>query len=411
MQTAALIRPRVRVIGGVCSGFADHTGFPVSAVRVSALILALCGGAGLLLYGWLWATTPVASTKSRLKSTLTAPNAPAEPSPADESDGQRRTPVTEILLGLALLGAGGAMIASRLGADVPLAFIIPAVIVLAGAGLAWRQLDELRRGRDAASSAPLVRVLGALVLVVLGILLFFVTGDDPNVWTVFAAAAAVLLGVGVVVAPWVVRLSRDLAEERAARVRDVERAEIAAHLHDSVLQTLALIQQKAEPGSDASRLARSQERELREWLFAENVGGPLDLAAELRRSASAIEADFAARVEVITAGSSVAQAPDGLLAAAREAMLNAARHAGGTITVYAESSPTAIEITVVDRGAGFDIDAIPDGRYGVRESIIGRMRRMGGEATIRRGPGSTGTEVRLHFPLPTSSSTDEDTHD
>ncbi|SEB76358.1 Signal transduction histidine kinase [Paramicrobacterium humi] len=411
MQTETLIRPRVRVIGGVCAGFADHTGLPLSAVRVAAFLLALCGGAGVLLYAWLWATTPVGSSESRIKSVLTTPTERDDEDAADIA--RRRAPVTEVLLGIALLAAGSAMIASRLGADVPLAFIIPAVVVLAGVGLAWRQLDEMRRGQDAATSAPIVRVLGALVLMVLGILLFFVTGEEPNVWTVFAAAAAVLLGVGVVIAPWVVRLTRDLADERAARVREVERAEIAAHLHDSVLQTLALIQQKAEPGSDASRLARAQERELREWLFAENAAGPLDLAAELRRAASAIESDYAARVEVVTAGSSIAEAPDGLLAAAREAMLNAAKHAGGTISVYAESSPAAIEITVADRGPGFDPDAIPDGRFGVRESIMGRMARIGGEAQIRRGPGGNGTEVRLRLPLAASAAptAEEDTHD
>ncbi|MCW4459065.1 ATP-binding protein [Microbacterium sp. MPKO10] len=395
MQTAAIVRPRLRVIGGVCAGFAEHTGIAVGVVRVAAAILALCGGAGLLLYVWLWAATPVSEGRTAVKSVLT------QPSTADESADAAgsRAPITEILLGIALLLAGGAMIASRMGVSIPLAFIIPAVVALAGAGLAWRQFDELRRGRDSGRSALVVRALGALVLVVLGILLFFVTGSEPNIWTVFFAASAVLLGVAVVVAPWVIRLARDLAEERAARTRDVERAEVAAHLHDSVLQTLALIQQKAEPGSDASRLARAQERELREWLFAENVGGALDLSAELRRAASALENDFSARIDVITTGSAVPEAPEGLLAAAREAMLNAAQHAGGTVTVYSESSPTGIEISISDRGSGFDLDDIPDGHFGVRESIMGRMSRMGGTATIRRGPGGTGTDVLLRMPL------------
>lgn len=395
MQTATIVRPRLRVIGGVCAGFAEHTGIPVGAVRAVTAILTLCGGAGLLLYAWLWATTPISEGLTPVKNVLTRPNTQDERTDAAGS----RAPVTEILLGIALLLAGAAMIATRLGADIPLAFIVPAVVVVAGAGLAWRQFDELRRGRVAGRSALVVRAMGALVLVVLGILLFFVTDNEPNIWTVFFAASAVLLGVAVVVAPWVLRLARDLADERAARARDIERSEVAAHLHDSVLQTLALIQQKAEPGSDASRLARAQERELREWLFAENVGGPLDLSAELRRAASSLENDFAARIDVITTGVAVPEAPEGLLAAAREAMLNAAQHAGGTVTVYSESSPSSIEISVSDRGPGFDVDAIPDGHFGVRESIVGRMTRLGGSATIRPGPGETGTEVLLRMPF------------
>lgn len=394
MSTSVIVRPRTRVLGGVCAGVAAHTGLSVTAVRTAACLLVIAGGSGPILYAWLWATTPVSSDDAPIKSVLTRPSTTTE-STMDAATS--RAPVTEILLGIALLVAGVAMIASRMGADVPLAFIIPAVVVLAGAGLAWRQFDEMRRGRIAGRSVLIVRAMGALVLVVLGILLFFVTGDEPNVWTVFVAAAAVLLGVGVVVAPWVLRLVRDLADERAARARDVERAEVAAHLHDSVLQTLALIQQKAEPGSEASRLARAQERELREWLFAENTGGPLDLSAELRRAASALENDFSARIDVITAGAAVPEAPEPLLAAAREAMLNAAQHAGGTVTVYAESSPTAIEISIADRGPGFDVEAIPDARFGVKESIIGRMRRIGGTAKIRRGPGGTGTEVLLRI--------------
>jgi signal transduction histidine kinase len=276
---------------------------------------------------------------------------------------------------------------------------VPGVVVVTGTALAWRQFDALRNVRTAGSSALVVRALGALVLVVLGILLFFTTSSRPNVWTVLTAAVAVLVGVAVVVAPWVVRLVRDLAEERAARVRDLERAEFAAHLHDSVLQTLALIQQKAEPGSDAARLARAQERELRSWLFTEQAEPARDLGTQLRDAAVDIEAEYPARIEVIAVGPARSDLPDGLVAAAREAMLNAARHAGGTVSVYAETAGERVELSIRDRGPGFDVDSVPAGRYGVRESIIGRMQRLGGHATIAPGPGRTGTEVRLTLPL------------
>jgi signal transduction histidine kinase len=264
--------------------------------------------------------------------------------------------------------------------------------------LAWRQFADLRAGTSAPSSTLVVRSLGALVLVATGILLFFITGDTPNVWTVVVAAVSVLLGVGLVALPWVVRLARDLGAERAALERAAERAEIAAHLHDSVLQTLALIQQKAGAQSEAARLARAQERELRDWLFDAAPADDRDLASELRRLASVIEEDHAVRFELVAVGASV-PAPDSLLAAGREAMLNAARHAGGDVSIFLEVGPERIELIVTDRGPGMNLDSIPADRLGVRESIIGRLKRAGGTAVIGPGRGGTGTEVRLSLPL------------
>lgn len=464
MQTSLLVRPRLRLVGGVCAGFAEHTGIPVQLVRAATVLLVLCGGSGALLYAWLWATAPDERDVrvARLpKAALTMPDPDVHPDPARPASARpasvqpasarlasvdpasappaaaplqppavsaavsaaRDRPVTEVLLGLALLAAGVALISAQLGADVPVAVLVPAIVVLAGTGLAWRQFADLRgrtagagttrtvgsagsggstnadvSGRRGGSPSGVIRALGALVLVALGILLFFVMGDRPDVWTVVVAAASVLIGVGVVVAPWLIRLSRDLVDERAAHEREAERAEIAAHLHDSVLQTLALIQQKAGPQSEAARLARAQERELRGWLFAGEVQPDVDLAEELRRAAAAIEADFAVRFDVVAAGGAVGNAPEPLVAAAREAMLNAARHAGGTVTVFLETRSDAIELIVSDRGPGLDQAAIPADRFGVRESILGRMRRAGGTAVLTSGPGGVGTEVTLRMP-------------
>ncbi len=450
-----MTRPRLRLVGGVCAGFAEHTGVPLSTVRLVTVLLSFCGGFGALLYAWLWVTIPSADNRAAAdplpKSSLarpsvrssgasreaTAPFYPSSPEtdraarpvdaevigsasgasaiPRADADPARAAPVTEILLGLALLAAGGALVASRLGADIPLAVVVPAIVVLAGTALAWRQFADIRSGASQQSSALLVRILGALVLVAVGILLFFVTGTNPNAWTVILAAASVLLGVVVVTAPWLLRLSSDLADERAARARDAERADIAAHLHDSVLQTLALIQQKAGPHSDVARLARAQERELREWLFTGTRGGgesATDLATALRLIAGEIEEDSAVRFEVVTVGAAVGvrsaaspeanpsgmDAPEALVAAAREAMLNAARHAGGAVSVYLETGARGIELSVTDRGPGFQLDQIPQDRLGVRESILGRMRRAGGNAAVRPGPGGTGTEIWLTVP-------------
>lgn len=448
----------MRVFGGVCAGVAAHLDVPVTVVRVAAVVLTFTGGAGVLLYAWLWATTPIADETALkpLKSVLTAPStgttsrsvtaaddavgARFGPSASDtesptvggatdsaaedaaEPDRRagpsgwsrlpggwdstrsaladaraRKAPITEILLGLALIVAGGALVLSRLGVDVPLDVIIPGIVLVAGIALAWRQFADLREGGSTSSSGTLVRTLGALILVAIGILLFFVTGSQPNVWTVITAAIAVLVGVGLVALPWLVRLIRDLGAERSAREREAQRAEIAAHLHDSVLQTLALIQQKAGAQSEAARLARAQEQDLRAWLFEGSSPDHVDLAGELRTIAAQLERDHAVRFEIVTIGEST-PAPEGLLAAGREAMINAARHAGGDVSVYLEVGTEQLELIVGDRGPGIDLATIPGDRFGVRESILGRMSRIGGTAQIRAGRGGAGTDVVLRLP-------------
>lgn len=411
-----MTRPRPHRLGGVCAGFAEHTGLPLRWVRIGTVLLSLLGGIGVLFYAWLWAFVPSDAAEMEPeapKAALMRPQtAPAEANPGAATPGHapadpgrvpgaRRVPVTEILLGLALLIPGMAIVADRLGASLPLEIIIPAVLVLLGAALAWRYIASAGLGRGTATaSGAVVRTLGALVLVVLGILLFFVTGTRPSVGTVVLAALSVLAGVVIVVAPWLLRLSRELAEQRASAALSLERAEVAAHLHDSVLQTLALIQQKAETGSEAARLARAQERELREWLTTGSRSAPVDLAGSLHSLAAAIEAEYAVTVEVVAIGQTPPNGvPEEILGAAREALLNAARHAGGNISVYLEASPALVRLSITDRGPGFRLSDVPADRYGVRESIIGRLTRIGGRAELRPGPGGTGTEVRLELPV------------
>jgi signal transduction histidine kinase len=431
---------------------AAHLGYSPAVIRVAFCVMAACGGAGILLYAWLWATTPVIGADvpgpdlPSARSILTRPRvgyrsadagngradgagstdrmwaeggADASDEPGSGAAGLggpmpadavlARVPIGAILMGIAFVLAAGAALATILGAEVPYSAVVPAVVVLVGAGLVWQQLGvgrgAGRGGQRARRDALVARTVGGVALVVLGILLFFVTERQPNVWTVFVAATAVLAGVGVVLTPWAVRLVRDLAAERAAREREAERAEVAAHLHDSVLQTLALIQQKAGTGSEVARLARTQEQDLRRWLFADpdlaeahGGGRGEDLEQELRRCAAQCERDHAVRIEVVTTGAPLPDAPEPLLGAAREAMVNASRHAGGTVSVYAEVTPLCIEVSVRDQGPGFDLDQLPREHFGVRESILGRMRRAGGEADIRPGPGGRGTRVVLRMP-------------
>ncbi|MHA3723337.1 ATP-binding protein [Leucobacter sp. HY1910] len=414
MNRPPLVRPRQEsLLAGVCAGLAAHLGVSLTTVRAIMVGLALCGGFGVLLYAWFWVTVPAAASESPppMKRALTPSAAvvagdvaPASPL-SSETTGparpaqraatvRRRWPVAELLLGVSLLIAGLGLVLDRAGVSINLELVLPALAVLVGVGLAWWQIAD--RGHPDRHVLP--RVLGALTLVAVGVLMFFVTARQPSAWTVIAAALAVLTGVALALAPWALRLNRELIAERAANAREAERADIAAHLHDSVLQTLALIQQRSAPSSEVARLARRQERELREWLFRGADGGtaaPRESAeTELRTHAAALEATFAAQFEVITVGETVI-APEPLIAAAREAMLNAARHAGGSVTVYLETTRERISIDVTDRGPGVDVGALPEGRMGVRESILGRIERASGTASIRPGPGGAGTTVRL----------------
>jgi signal transduction histidine kinase len=203
--------------------------------------------------------------------------------------------------------------------------------------------------------------------------------------------------LGVIFAPWIVRLVRSLASERAQRIRSQERAEMAAHLHDSVLQTLAMVQRRAGEPQDVAALARRQERELRAWLAGRpSPGQAAGLAPALEAAAAEVEERHGVPVEVVAVGDRpLDDGAEAVVAAAREAMTNAAKFGGGSpVDVYAESSSERLQVFVRDRGPGFDPTAVPADRRGVRESIVGRMARHGGRATITSAPGA-GTEVEL----------------
>lgn len=291
---------------------------------------------------------------------------------------------------LLLLGAGGVVLWSQTS-DAARA-------TAGGSPSGWQRLLG-RRPDDptAAAAADRMVVASGIGLVVLGALVSLsslgaLDATRTSVLQLVVALAAVL----VVVAPFWLRLSRRAARERAERIRSDERAEVAAHLHDSVLQTLALIQRRGDDPREVSALARRQERELRLWLSGRSERPDVELMAALRAAAAAVEVEHAVEIEVVTTGSCpLDDRTVALLGAAREAMANAARHAGGDrVSVFAEVADGRIEVFVRDRGNGFDVDAVPADRRGVRESIVGRMRRAGGRATISSGPGS-GTEVEL----------------
>ncbi|WP_105032942.1 ATP-binding protein [Arthrobacter ruber] len=314
----------------------------------------------------------------------------------------------EILFGTAMLLAAAVLVVQLLGVDVNWGFLVPIAVVATGAALAWSQLDEVRRARvmnraGAGRVGGTLRLLAGLVLVIAGVL---VALSSSGSWTLtvatLVAVLAVLAGVGLVLAPWGLKFWRDLETERAGRVRETERAEMAAHLHDSVLQTLALIQNRADSETDVLRLARAQERELRQWLFADPARDPGSLAERLRVMAGEIEDRYGHPVAVVAVGDAVlGPAEDALAQAAREAMVNAAKHAGVAVSVYLEAGPEIVEVFVRDRGPGFDLSAVPADRLGIRESIHSRMARHGGSSDLRSD--EDGTEVRLRLPRPVRS--------
>jgi signal transduction histidine kinase len=247
-----------------------------------------------------------------------------------------------------------------------------------------------------------VRVVVGLGMLVVAIVTFTLrSGNFSAALDVGVAALLGFLGVGFILGPWLIRLSADLGEEREARVRSQERADVAAHLHDSVLQTLALIQRSAGDPAAVARLARAQERDLRSWLYDAPTGETVTLAAALRRAAAEAEDAYGVPVEVVCVGDHPVTEPlRPLVLAAREAISNAARHSGADkVDVYAESGPDRSEVFVRDRGKGFDITTIAADRHGVRGSIVDRMQRHGGTAEVLSTPG-VGTEVRLGLPHP-----------
>jgi signal transduction histidine kinase len=212
--------------------------------------------------------------------------------------------------------------------------------------------------------------------------------------------AGLLLLVGVVVLPWLFLLARTLARERAARVRAEERAEVATHLHDSVLQTLTLLQKRTDDPAAMARLARHAERELRGWLYGPDAGAPADLAGALRAVAAEVEDRFGISVDLVSVGTCpLDDRARGIVAAAGEALVNAAKHAGvAKVSLYAEVTGDQLLVAVRDRGRGFDPATTGRDRHGLAESIVGRMRRLGGTATVHTAPGS-GTELELRLPV------------
>lgn len=377
-----------RVVAGVSSGLAQHLGLAVWQVRTAFVVLAVAGGIGLVLYAIFWAVLPLAP---------------------ETDDGVSRGNDLSRLLALAALVLGVSLMLLALGVNIAAGVALPIIMAVAGAALVWQQADAdqraewsstaTRAARETAGSAARAgrwRIIAGIALVVLGLVGVLINRAGVTA-AVQALATSVLLvgGVGLVVFPWFHRRWREQAEQRRALIRSEERADIAAHVHDSVLQTLTLIQRNAADQLEVTRLARAEERALRSWLYAPMGDPTRTFAARLQRDAAEVEVAYSATLDVVSVGDAVIDAQmSALLGATRECMVNAAKHGGGSASVYAEIGDETAEVFIRDRGRGFDPETVPADRHGLRESVIGRMERVGGSAEILSAA-DTGTEVRL----------------
>jgi signal transduction histidine kinase len=337
-----------RVLAGVCGGLAARLGVDATLVRLVFALLALAGGAGILLYLALWVY----------------------------SEGHRAWPAALLLFVAAamLLLALGLSVSSALGAT----------LIIAGLATVLLRGGSLRPGGSLPALGVVLASVGAVIVL-----------SQHGAGSPLIAPGAVVGALLLVIGPWVWQLT----SERTERIRLQERAEVAARIHDSVLQTLALVQRHAGDTARVATLARRQERELRRWLYGSGVASVASLADALADAAADVEELHGVRVEVATAGDvALDDAVGQLVLAAREAMTNAAKFSGtDEVSVYAEAGEDEIAVFVRDRGRGFDRSGIGPDRRGISESIEGRMTRAGGTTAITSSP-NTGTEVELTLP-------------
>jgi signal transduction histidine kinase len=364
-----------RVLAGVCVGLARGVRVDVGVVRLGVLLLCLAGGVGIVIYGALWVVLPVESSPVAVPAAHHVDNVAA-----------------------VVVVVGAMLVLRSIGVWFGDAVALIGGLAAVGVVLVWGRAggtEPLIRKPSAA-----VRITVGIVLVVAGFVAFnVVTGDVRALGRSVLGAVLAAGGIALLFGPRLSRLVSELTAERRARIRSEEKAEIAAHLHDGVLQTLALIQHRAGANREVATLARRQERELREWLY----GAPSDRAATLGGALAAelrgVEDDQQVPVELVLVGDAPLDEPArALVAAVREAASNAARHSGAArVDVYVEVEPDCLSGYIRDRGKGFDPDVVPADRRGLTDSVIGRMRRVGGSATIRSRPGD-GTEVSLRIP-------------
>lgn len=398
-----------RYLAGVCSGLGSHLGINPSVIRLTFLLMAPVTG---FFYVFLWLFVPSGNPWAPAPDSRPVAATRLTRSLADTYDAAV-TPTTSVLFTprnlrwILPLFAGVIMIFFATiiiwkGPTVLLDFgwVLPLGFSVGGIAVIWIQIPKFdaRAGVPARKRGILGIILG-MGLVAIGVVWMLPT---DAAWMNVRGSLVTLLVIGVLVlvmAPLGVRFFRQLAEYQAEEARQSERADIAAHLHDGVLQTLALIRARADDPQQVSRLARAQERQLRQWLYQDRSSPSESLAQEIRQQTEEVEDLYAVAIELVTVGDATpTPATAGFVAAAREALNNAAVHGREPITVYFEATPTHVEAYISDRGEGFDPANIPADRHGVRDSIINRMERYGGGAVFTKR--ANGMEVKLFQDIP-----------
>jgi signal transduction histidine kinase len=391
-----------RLVGGVAAGLAARTGFDVNLVRLLCVLAIVMsgGGFGAAAYVVAWLLIPADGADATIASLA-----------RNDRRGIALAAGLGSLVGVVLL------IASLSGARWFGSVAWPLVISVAGLVLIWRNSAADERATMRRLAEPLLglttaggrrsriaaRMAVAGLLLVAGLWALVSAHESIGVLRPLGGVALVIAAFVVVLGPWWLRIARDLVIERQARIRAEERADMAARVHDSVLQTLALIQRRAAEPQQVIQLARAQERELRAVLFDGRAPGSLNdgmtLAGGVRLIQQEVEAQHRVAVEAVTVGDcELDDDLTALLAAAREATVNAAKWSGAeVVSLFAEVEATAVSLFVRDRGRGFDPAAVPADRRGLAESVHARMARRGGSATVRSAAGE-GTEVSLTMP-------------
>jgi signal transduction histidine kinase len=386
-----------RLAGGVAAGIAARTGLNVTLVRTVFVIASLLSGFGLAAYVLGWLFVPADDDSPTIGSRALA-----------DARGLALAAVTASMIIVALI------IASMLGIGVISSFSWPVVIGAAGLVLVWRNTSTDEQATMRTLAQPLLdaggvsgrsrwrlRTVIACVMLIGGLLTLTIVKHPTQLLAPLGGAVLVIGAVLVLLGPWWIRVLRALLLERQGRVRAEERADIASRVHDSVLQTLALIQRRADNPQQVIQLARAQERELRSWLFDGRAPGSMEglatrFAVGVRLIQQDVEAQHEIAIEAVTVGDcEIDDDLSALLAAAREATVNAAKWSGANVvSLFAEVEPTEVSVFIRDRGRGFDPESVPDDRKGLAESVKARMVRRGGSATIKSVLGE-GTEVSL----------------
>jgi signal transduction histidine kinase/phage shock protein PspC (stress-responsive transcriptional regulator) len=392
-----------KMIAGIAGGIAARLGRDVTIVRIVLVLTGLVSGFGVAAYVFAWLVLPTEGSTETIGARAM-------------SDRQGITMAIGLLPALVVV----LLVGSALHAGFVSSWGLPILISVAGLILVYRNAEDderrwlvvsvkslLQLGSEPRQSRRLffARIAGGAVLFVLGIAVISDNALRRSWFRPFGGALLMIAGTVVVLGPWWLRLGLDLMRERQARIRAEERADMAARVHDSVLQTLALIQRSADQPQEVAKLARAQERELRSWLFEGRAPGSFGaegaatLAAGVEQIEREVEAAHGVAVDAVTVGDApLDDELRALLEAGREATVNAAKWSGASsVSIFVEAEPRRVSMFVRDRGTGFDSEAVAPDRKGIAESIRGRMQRHGGTAVIRSVPGE-GTEVELSVP-------------